>query len=100
MRAEVITEEMKKALIPFFWIDQDGAKRVSLGNSRLDFKKDYYFEKYTLRAVRLYWVNGDHRVYVMGKIEANAEYDEFAFYTEGWSYIEHFKLEGKNETTN
>lgn len=95
MKAELITEEMKQAIKKNFWVDEKYRTKVSLGNSRLDFKKDYFFEKFTKKGVRLYWVNGDHRVYVMGKVESNKEHNDFAFYTEGWSYIEHFKLEEK-----
>ena len=102
MKAQEITQEIKEALKKLFWIDEeDGKTKVSLGNCRLNFKKDYYFEKFTKKGVKLYWLNGDKKVFVMGKVEANEEYDDFAFYTEGWSYIEHFKLEGgKNENNN
>ena len=93
--ANEITKEIKEVLKRFFWIDEEGKTKVSLGNCRLDFKKDYYFEKFTKKGVKLYWVNGDERVYVIGKIKWNAEYNDFAFYTEKWQYIEHFKLENK-----
>ncbi|MHA1410546.1 MAG: hypothetical protein ACTSQY_09630 [Candidatus Odinarchaeia archaeon] len=93
-----ITQEIKDALKPFFWTDEEGEKRVSLGNCRLDFKKDYYFEKFTKKGVKLYWINGTTKVLVIGKVEFNENYGDYAFYTEGWSYIEHFKLKGgKNE---
>ena len=90
-----ITKEIQEALKQFFWIDDEGKTRVSLGNCRLDFKKDYYFEKFTKKGVKLYWLNGMEKVFLIGKIEFNESYKDYAFYTEGWSYIEHFELKDK-----
>jgi len=90
---EQITKQIKDALKKFFWTDEEGKTKVSLGNCRLDFKKDYYFERFTEKGVRLYWLNGDKKIRVIGRIERNSSYGDYSFYTEGWSYIEHFKLE-------
>ena len=87
-----ITNEIKEALKPFFWTDEEGKTKISLGNCRLDFKKDYYLEKFTERGIKLYWLNGNEKIFVIAKIEFNATYGDYALYTEGWSYIEHFKL--------
>ena len=97
-----ITQEIKDTLKEFFWTDEEGKTKVSLGNCRLDFKKDYYFEKFTKMGVRLYWLNGTTKIPVLGHIEKSGTYGDFALYTEGWSYIEHFKLKGgeNNDTKN
>lgn len=79
----------------FFWTDEKGKTKISLGSFRLDFKKDYYFEKFTKKAIKLYWVNGTEKVPVMACVEANETYNDFALYSEGWNFIEHFKLEEK-----
>ena len=89
-----ITNEIKVALKKFFWTDENGKTKVSLGNCRLDFKKDYYFERFTKKGVRLYWVNGTDKIPVIGCVEQRETHGDFAFYTEGWSYIESFKLQG------
>ena len=93
-----ITNEIKEALKEFFWTDENGKTKVSLGNCRLDFKKDYYFERFTKKGVRLYIWEGNWKKYFLAKVEQSGTYGDFAFYTEGWNYIEHFKLQGgKNE---
>jgi hypothetical protein len=89
-----ITPEIKDALTKEFFYQDDGKTKVSLGNCRLDFKKDYFFEKFTEKGVKLFWMNGQTKVPVIGKVEYNEEHDDYAFFTEGWSYIEHFKLKG------
>lgn len=97
MKAETIwTKELLESLKQFMWVDEQGKTKISLGNSRLDFKKDYFLDKFTDKGVRLYWINGDHRVYCMGKVEFNEQYKEYAFYTEGWSYIEHLRVGGND----
>lgn len=90
-----ITNEIKEALEQFCWIDDEGKTKVSLGNCRLDFKKDYYFEKFTTKGVKLYSLIGDRKVFFIGGVEFREDYGDFAFYTEGWNYIEHFKINEK-----
>ena len=98
MKAQEITKEIQEEIKKYFWADEEGKTKISLGNYRLDFKKDYYFEKFTNKGVRMYWVKGDHKVYVMGRVEYNIDYKDFALYTEGWNYILRFKKEEhKNE---
>ena len=89
-----ITEQIKESLKQFFWVDEDGKLKVSLGNCRLDFRKDYYFEKFTTKGVKLYNLIGGKKVFLIGAVEFREEYGDFAFYTESWNYIEHFKLQG------
>jgi hypothetical protein len=73
--------------------EDNGRLMISLGSSRLDFSKPYYFNGFTKKGVKLSWVNGDTEIKVIGKVEKNIEYNDYAFYTEGWSFIEHFKSE-------
>ena len=91
------TEKIQNQLKEFFWKDENQKIRVSLGNHRLDFKKDYYFDKFTKKGVKLYWINGGEKVFVMGKVEYNEDYNDYAFFTEGWGFIEHF---GREKRTN
>ena len=90
-----ITKEIKEALKQFFWTDDEGKTKVNLGNCRLDFEKSYYFDKFTKKGVKMHWINGTNKVPVIGCVEQSREYGDFAFYTESWSYIEHFKINKK-----
>ena len=68
---------------------------MSLSNARLDFKKNYYVDKITKKTIKLYWINGNKKVFVYAKVEYNKNYGNYAIYAEDWSYIEHFG--GKND---
>ena len=94
-----ITQEIQDEIKKLFWIDE-GKTMISMGNSRLDFKKDYYFVKFTRMGVRLYWLNGTERVYVVAKVELSDSYKDYALYTESWHYIERLKLKGGKNATN
>ena len=92
---EAITKEIKEALKEFFWVDSEGKTKVSLGNCRLDFEKSYYFDRFTKKGVKMHWINGIAKIPVIGCVEQSREHGDFAFYTEGWGYIEHFELNKK-----
>jgi Uma2 family endonuclease len=66
----------------------------------LDFKKDYYFEKFTKKGIQLYWINGTDHVRVIARVEFRKEYEEYSLYTEGWEFIEHFKLPTEADEIN
>lgn len=87
-----ITNEIKQALSKFFKQDKEGRWLFVLGNSRLDFETEYFFEKFTKFGIKLYHINGNTRINVVAKVEYFPQYDDYAVYTEGWQYIEHFKL--------
>lgn len=66
---------------------------IRLGNSRLDFSKEYIFLGFTKKTVKLAWVNGRDLVLCQGKVENRESY--YALFTEGWSFIEHLNKEVK-----
>jgi hypothetical protein len=87
-----ITNEIKEAIKSITHTDENGREVIALGNCRLDFSKMYFFNGFTRKGVKLSWKNGSEEINVIGKVEYNPKYNDFAFYTEGWSYIEHLKL--------
>ena len=93
METQTITPEIKKEIEKTFWIDEDGKTRLSLGNHRLDFEQDYFFVKFTQKGIRLYWLNGTEKVFVVAKLNYNSEYKDFSIYTEGWNYIKRLNIE-------
>lgn len=82
---EIITTEIENKIRDLFWIDEEGKTRISLESCRLDFEKDYYFEKFTRGRIILYWLNGYDRVYIHGKIDGNK------IYTENYNFAKNFK---------
>ena len=70
--------------------ERDGQKYISLGNSRLDFSKEYLFFGFTDKTVKLGWMNGRDIIKCHGKVEQRHDYH--ALYTERWSFIEHLKI--------
>lgn len=91
MISQEITNEIKGAIKEKFWTDEEGNKKISLGNCRLDFSKDYFIDKFTKKGLRLYWLNGTNKVYVVAKVYYSPEYKDFSLYAEGWSFIERLK---------
>ena len=97
MTTQTITDEIKKAIEKLCLLDPEtGRKMIHMGNCRLDFSKPYFFNGFTKKGVKMSYSNGGNQpeVNVIGKIEYNDTYKDFAFYTEGWNYIEHLKIEG------
>ena len=97
MKTQTITEEIKQAILKLTSLDEKSNRRVIfLGNCRLDFNKQYFFNGFTKKGVKLSYSNGHNspEVNVLGKVEYNDNYKDYAFYTEGWSYIEHLKING------
>ena len=90
--AQEITEEIKEEIKKTFWTDDEGNKQISLSNSRLDFKKDYFVIGFTKKGLKLYWLNGLNKVFVIAKVAYNSEYKDFSLYTESWNYIERLKI--------
>ncbi len=70
--------------------ERDGQRYISLRNSRLDFSKEYLFYGFTDKTVKLGYENGQDIIKVQGKIEKRDDY--YALYAEGWSFIEHIRL--------
>jgi len=87
-----ITSRIKETIKNLFWKDEDGRIKISLGNHRLDFKKDYYVEKFTKFGMVMYYYNGTEKIKVIGKVYYNEEYKDFSLYTEGMQYIETLKV--------
>ena len=90
-----ITPEIEEIIRnQLFWIDNEDKIRISLSNYRLDFKKDYYFEKFSKKSMILYYLNGYDRIYVRGKVEYNELYNDYILYTENRNYSKNIEMKG------
>ena len=88
---ENITQHIKDEISKLSYCE-DGVWYIEIGNSRLDFSKKYRLLGFTKKTVKLGWMNGrDNLIKVNGHVEQRNDY--YALYTEGWSFIEHLKLE-------
>lgn len=85
----MITKEILDWVEKKVWLDDKQRKCLSLGNSRLDFKKTYFFNGFGEKTVLLSWQNGESLIKCQGKIEDKGDY--YSLHTEGWSFIEHIE---------
>lgn len=88
--AQAITESLAKAILAKCWKDEaTGRLKIALGNCRLNFSKDYFFNGFTKKAVKLSWPSVNGEINIQGRIEDRGDY--YALHCEGWQFIEHFE---------
>ena len=91
IKSEVITESLANAILArCFRDDESGRLQIALENCRLNFSKTYFMNGFTHKTIKLSWKNGDNEIHVQGKVEQRNDY--YAFYAEGWNFIEHINL--------
>ncbi|MFH1644058.1 MAG: hypothetical protein ABIA74_02690 [bacterium] len=92
MTIQEITPEIRGQIEKTFYKDEEGNLKINLGNCRLDFEKDYFVEKFTQKGLKLFWINGTEKVFVVAKVFYNPEYKDFSLFTESWNYIKRLKF--------
>ena len=83
-----ITKEIQAKIEDMVYMN-NGRRCIKLGNCRLDFSKEYILLGFTKKTVKLGWINGTDLIVCQGRVADRG--DHLAFFTEGWSFIEHLK---------
>ena len=89
-RTLVLNDKLKEAIMSLVH-ERSGKLYISIGNCRLDFKKEYEFCGFTGKTVKLRERNGNDFINHKGQVEMCGSGPKL--FTEGWSYIEKLRVE-------